>query len=491
MIDIPTLITFIVYFAAIIGVGIIASNRNKNISDYVLGGRSLGSAVAAMGVGASDMSGWLLLGLPGAIYASGMKEIWMPIGLSIGAFLNWQFVAKRLRVYTKVANDALTIPGYFDNRFLDRSKSLRVVSAVAILVFFTFYAASGFVSGAVLFKSTFGLNYYVALWIGAIIIILYTCLGGFLAVNWADFFQGTLMFIALVIVPIVALFHLGGWQPTINNIGQQQLSYLDAFSHIDWVLTLSLLSWGLGYFGQPHILVRFMATKSPREIPKARFICMSWMILSLYGAIFTGFIGIAYFSKTPLANPEIVFLEFTRLLFNPWIAGILLAAVLSAIMSTIAAQLLASASALSEDFYDTLLRRNASDRELVIVSRVTVLIVALVAVALAHNPDSSILKLVGYAWAGLGASFGPLIILSLFWPRVTRNAALAGIVVGGSAVIIWKLITDITHSQLYTLIPGFFCSLAAIIIVSLLDKKPSKEILEQHQKFLAKLHEYS
>lgn len=515
MLNLPTIVTFIIYFAGIIVVGIIASRVTKNLSDFVLGGRSLNGAIAAMGVGASDMSGWLLLGLPGAIYAAGIKEIWLPVGLSIGAFLNWQFVAKRLRVYTEVAKDSLTIPAYLDNRFHDDSKLLRVITATAVLVFFTFYAASGFVSGAVLFQTSFNMDYHVSLLIGAAVIIIYTSIGGFLAVNWTDFFQGSLMFLALLVVPITAFYHLDGWQDIFSTIKSMNVDYVDAFSGATYVGIFSLLAWGLGYFGQPHILVRFMATKKPSEIPKARCICMTWMILSLYGAIFTGFIGIAYYAKAPLANPETVFLAFTHELFNPWIAGILLAAVLSAIMSTIAAQLLASSSALSEDFYYTFIRPKASNHELVVVSRSTVLIVAVIAVLLASNPQSSILQLVGYAWAGLGASFGPSILLSLFWPRMTRNGAVAGIVSGGVIVIGWhqlhtifaekvsiftnSLLTlaekDPSHGVLpwlfehsnifeyYALIPGFLISVVAIITVSLLDKKPSQAIYDEFAEF--------
>lgn len=521
MLDLPTIITFLVYFSAIIAVGIAANRVTKNLSDFVLGGRSLSGAIAAMGVGASDMSGWLLLGLPGAIYASGIRGIWLPIGLSIGAYFNWQFIAKRLRVYTEVAKDSLTIPAYFDNRFHDDSKLLRIVTATAVLVFFTFYAASGFVSGAVLFQTSFNLDYHLSLWIGAIVIIGYTSIGGFLAVNWTDFFQGSLMFLALMVVPISAFYHLDGWQHLFETVKHIDIHYVDAFSGVSIISIISLLSWGLGYFGQPHILVRFMATRDPSEIPKARCICMTWMVFSLYGAIFTGFIGIAYFAKQPLSNPETVFLEFTRQLFNPWIAGILLGAVLSAIMSTIAAQLLASASALSEDFYNTFIRTNASNKELVIVSRLTVLIVALLAVFLAQNPKSSVLQLVGYAWAGLGAAFGPVILLSLFWKRMTRNAAIAGVITGGIIVIIWQQLSEIAkgknselgdlllslydysshashetltaighyfmaHSEvfkLYPLVPGFIASLLAIVITTYLTEKPSKAIYQEFLKF--------
>lgn len=455
-----------------------ASRRTRNLADFLLGGRSLGGAMAALGAGASDMSGWLLLGLPGAVYTLGLQEIWLPIGLSIGAYLNWQFVAKRLRVYSEIANNSLTIPAYFDNRFRDTSGILRVVTASAVLIFFTFYAAAGFVGGALLFQSALGINYTTALWIAGILLVGYTAIGGFLAVSWTDFFQGSLMFFALLLVPLVTLSDLNGhWDAAITNIQNINPQLTDVFANISFLTICSLLAWGLGYFGQPHILVRFMATKSAKEIPKARFICMTWMILSLYGAVFTGFIGIAYFSTTPLTDPESVFLILAQSLFSPWIAGILLAAVLSAIMSTIAAQLLASSSAVTEDFYHRFLRKKAGAKESILISRLTVIIVALMAIGLAYNPESSILNLVAYAWAGLGAAFGPVMLFSLFWRRMTRNAAVAGIILGGASVIIWKqLYAWGGLFTLYEIIPGFILASVAIIVVSLLDKKPAPEI---------------
>lgn len=480
MVDISTVVVFVFYFSIILGIGVYTSRYNKSLSDFVLAGRSLGGTVAAMGVGASDMSGWLLLGLPGAAYATGIHVIWMPIGLTVGAYLNWQFIAKRLRVYTEVASDSLTIPSYFEHRFFDESKILRVITALTILVFFTFYMASGFVGGAILFSSTFNIDYHTALWIGATIIITYAALGGFLAVNWTDMFQGTLMFFALMIVPITALNELGGWQPTLALAEKANLNFINVFSRESWISIISLFAWGLGYFGQPHILVRFMATTSPAEIPKARFICMNWMILSLYGAVFTGFIGIAFFHANPLSDAETVFLAFAKVLFNPWVAGFLLAAVLSAIMSTIAAQLLASSSSLTEDFYHTFLRKKAGSRELVFMSRLTVIMIALVAVFIAQNPESSVLHLVSYAWAGLGASFGPVVLLSLFWPRMTRNGAIAGILVGGFTVIAWELLANLGGIfKIYSILPAFILGCIAIIAVSLLDKKPMKKIADQ------------
>jgi sodium/proline symporter len=481
-INIPTLIAIIVYLVGMLLIGFLAARMTKDLSDYVLGGRRLGAGVAALSAGSSDMSGWLMLGLPGAVYLGGMGEIWLPIGLAVGAYLNWQFVAKPLRVYTEVANDSITVPGYFENRFHDTSKILRVVSAIVILIFFTFYTSSSLVGGAILLENSFGMDYTVALWVGAAVILSYTFFGGFLAASWTDFIQGILMFLALIIIPIVAIQELGGWNEALQQIGTIDPTHLDVASGATFVGVASLLAWGLGYFGQPHILVRFMGLKSTNDVPKARLIGMTWMVLSLFGALFVGFAGIAYFADTPLENSETVFIMFSQVLFNPWVAGFLLAAILSAIMSTVDSQLLVSSSALAQDFYKSIFRRNASKKEEMIVGRIAVLGIAVIAIFLGYNPESKVLELVSYAWAGFGAAFGPVIILSLFWKRMTRNGALAGIIVGAATVIVWKQITGGIF-DLYELAPGFLFAGIAIIIVSLLDKEPSKEVQEQYNQF--------
>ncbi|MGA5691838.1 sodium/proline symporter PutP [Cytobacillus pseudoceanisediminis] len=481
-INIPTLIAIIVYLVGMLLIGVLAARMTKDLSDYVLGGRGLGAGVAALSAGASDMSGWLMLGLPGAVYLGGMGEIWLPIGLAAGAYLNWQFVAKPLRVYTEVANDSITVPGYFENRFHDTSKLLRVVSAIVILVFFTFYTSSSLVGGAILLENSFGMDYTLALWVGAAVILSYTLFGGFLAASWTDFIQGILMFLALIIIPITAIQELGGWNETLDQISAIDPTHLDVASGATFVGVVSLLAWGLGYFGQPHILVRFMGLKSTNDVPKARLIGMTWMVLSLFGALFVGFAGIAYFADAPLANSETVFIMFSQVLFNPWVAGFLLAAILSAIMSTVDSQLLVSSSALAQDFYKSIFRRNASKKEEMIVGRIAVLGIAIIAIFLGYNPESKVLELVSYAWAGFGAAFGPVIILSLFWKRMTRNGALAGIIVGAVTVIVWAQLTGGLF-DLYELAPGFLFAGLAIIIVSLLDRAPSKEVQEQYNQY--------
>jgi len=427
------------------------------------------------------MSAWLLMGLPGAVYLMGINQIWLPLGLTIGAYLNWQFIATRLRVYTEIVNDAITIPEYFVNRFHDQSKVIRVVAASIILIFFTVYTASGLVAGAFLMEQTFGFNYQVALWGGAAIIMTYTAFGGFLAVSWTDFLQGMLMLVALCIVPYVTMQHLGGFRETIAIIANHDINFVDAYAGITLIGTISLLAWGLGYFGQPHIIVRFMSVKTHHEIPKAKMICMSWMVFSLLGAMFTGYAGIAYFIKEPLVNPELVFIALSKTLFTPWISGLIMAAILSSTMCAIDSQMLVSSSALTEDLYKGLIRKNASQKELVWVGRLAVLLIALVAIFLASNPKSRILELVAFAWAGLGAAFGPSIILSLYWKRMTRNGAVAGMLVGALTAIIWHQLKGGIF-EFYELLPGFIFSAVVVVLVSLLDKKQSAEVNDEFNK---------
>ncbi|WP_180022140.1 MULTISPECIES: sodium/proline symporter PutP [unclassified Acinetobacter] len=483
----PTLVTFIFYILAMLAIGLYAYRATHNFDEYILGGRSLGSVVTALSAGASDMSGWLLMGLPGAIYLSGLSEAWIAIGLIIGAWLNWLIVAGRLRVHTEYQNNALTLPDYFTSRFADRKKILRIISAVVILVFFAIYCASGMVAGARLFESLFGWNYTTALWIGAIATISYVCIGGFLAISWTDTFQAGLMIFALLITPIITYLALGDNSQNLAAIletARPQASNL--FEGLSTVAILSSMAWGLGYFGQPHILVRFMAADSVKSIPNARRIGMTWMILCLGGAVAAGYIGIAYFQVHPElasvvnANPETVFMELTKILFNPWIAGIILAAILAAVMSTLSCQLLVCSTTLTEDLYKGFIRKNASQKELVWIGRAMVLAIAVFAITFAMNPASKVLGLVAYAWAGFGAAFGPLIILSLLWKRMTLNGAIIGMIVGAVTVIVWK--NYLGHLGLYEIIPGFIFSAISIVVVSLLGKAPEADVVERFEK---------
>ena len=466
-----------IYFIAMFSIGIYAYSATKgDLTGFMLGGRNLNPAVTALSAGASDMSGWMLLGLPGAMYISGLSSAWIALGLTLGAYLNYLLVAPRLRVFTELLDDAVTIPEYFERRFDDRGHLIRILSSVVIIIFFAIYTTSGVVAGGKLFESSFGLNYELGLFITAGVVVAYSTFGGFLAVSTTDFVQGCIMFLALILVPIVTLNQIG-------SVAQTQY-YLMELSPAMLTLgggsllgILSAASWGLGYFGQPHIIVRFMAIRSVREIKIARRIGMSWMIISLTGAIAVGLVGAAYIKSIGgnLSDPETIFIFLSNTLFDPLVSGFLLAAILAAIMSTISSQLLVTSCSLTEDIYHTFLRKKANDTELVLVGRFSIVAVALLAIFLAHNRDSSILSLVSNAWAGFGAAFGPVVLLSLFWARMTRQGALAGIVVGASAVLFWIYgdftINNQTPSDyIYEIVPGFFAGVIAIFIVSLLTK---------------------
>ncbi|WP_394204063.1 sodium/proline symporter PutP [Shewanella waksmanii] len=481
-IELPILITFIGYLVLMMAIGLWAYKATDSVDDYILGGRGMGPGVTALSVGASDMSGWLLLGLPGAVYLGGLGEAWIGIGLVLGAYLNWLFVAKRLRVYTEFTDNALTLPDFFEKRFSDTKGILKLVSAITILVFFTFYASSGMVGGAILFEKVFGLDYTLALIIGSTIIVAYTFVGGFFAVSWTDFFQGCLMLIALLIVP-VAIFSQPETQHGLDNIDPAMLQMFS--SNTTAIGLISLLAWGLGYFGQPHILSRFMAIKAAKDIAVSRRIAMSWMVVALIGALATGIAGSLYFASEPLSNPETVFIHLAHAAFNPWIGGILIAAILSAIMSTIDSQLLVCSSVITEDFYKKWLRPQASSQELMLIGRIGVVAIAVIAGIIALNPESSVLGLVSYAWAGFGAAFGPVVLLSLFWQDYSRNGAVTTIIVGALTVVIWKQLSGGIF-ELYEIVPGFIFATLAGVIVSRLSA-PSDETKQQFRVFTSKL----
>ena len=488
-ISLSLLVTFVSYLVLVALIGYLAYKFTNNLSDFVLGGRSLNGPVAALSAGASDMSAWLLMGLPGAVYLSGLTKIWLPIGLCIGAYVSWRVVAPRLRIYTEVANDSLTIPAYLDNRFRDTSGVIRMLSALATLVFFAFYTASGLVGGAILLSTTFGMDYHSALLLGTAIIVSYTFIGGFLAVSWTDFFQGTFMFICLLLVPFLAVSELGGVKATIDIVASKQSTALNWTEGLTILSAVNLLAWGFGYFGQPHILVRYMAVKNLAAIPIARRICMLWMSLSLLGAVLTGIVGIAYFSDYPMRDPESVFIHFSQILFAPAMAGFILAAILSSIMCALDSQMLASSSALTEDIYHAFLRKKASQKELMWVGRIAVCIMSVVAVLMASKEGSRVLDLVGFAWAGLASSFAAPVVLSLFWPRMTRVGAIAGLLTGMMTVIIWHLyVAPNLPFALYEIIPGITLSLLAVFIGSkMTSADPDQQVEFRHVQQLCQV----
>lgn len=484
--NIYELISIGLYMLLMILIGLYSYKKSTSNSDeFLIGGRKMGAAVTALSAGAADMSGWLLMGLPGAMYLSGLSASWIAIGLTIGAFLNYVIVAPRLRVYTEVAKNAITLPVFFENRFHDKTQLLKIASSVLILVFFTLYTSAGMVSGGRLFESAFNMDYYTGLFVTSSVVVLYTFLGGFLAVSLTDFVQGTIMVLALVILPIVIISQIGGLSDTMTIIENKKSNYLDLFKGTTTISILSLMAWGLGYFGQPHILVRFMAIEHVKDIPKARNIGISWMIFTVGGAMLVGLFGIAYLQKFDLATmqrfdgskevAETIFIHLSRVLFHPLIGGFLLSAILAAVMSTISSQLLVTSSSMTEDIYKTFINKNATPKSMLIMSRISVLIVAIIALLLSLNPKDSILNLVGNAWAGFGAAFGPLIILSLLWKRTTAMGGLAGMLVGGAVVLAWVYVPH-NYKEVYEMIPGFILSFLTIIVVSLLTKPVSKEI---------------
>lgn len=494
----PIITTFVIYILGMLSIGYYYYRKNASIEDYFLGGRSLNPYVTAFSAQASDMSGWLLMGFPGAVYAGGFNAMWIGIGLAVGTYLNWQFTAKRLRRYTEIV-EAITIADYFENRFKDKSHALRIVSALVILVFFTIYVSSGLVAGGVLFENLLGINYNVAVYLAVLVVGLYTFLGGFLAVSWTDFVQGSLMFIALLIVPVVAISSLGGFGNLWNQIGDinpallnaakvvnynfaEKVAWTTAPDRISFIGMISLLGWGLGYFGMPHILVRFMGIRSARQLPVSQFVGVTWVVISLIGAVMVGIVGIVMLPA--LENPETVFLTLLKQSFNPWLAGVFLAAVLAAIMSTIDSQLLVSSSVLAEDFYKALIRSDASQKELLWVSRGVVILITIIGLVFALS-GGTILDIVAYAWAGLGAAFGPAILFSLFWKRTSRNGALAGIIVGGLTVIIWK--NYFAYTGLYEIIPGFILNALVIFLVSFFGEGPAPEVEAEFERAMKPL----
>ncbi|RZR44485.1 sodium/proline symporter PutP [Vibrio vulnificus] len=485
--------TFIAYLLLMVAIGVYAYKKTSSSSDYFLGGRSLGPWPAALSAGASDMSGWLLLGLPGYAYAAGIESFWLAGGLLVGTWANWLVSAKRLRTYS-IQTDALTLPEFLSRRFDDKSKLIQTISAFFILLFFLFYTSSGLVAGGKLFETVFGLDYSTAVIIGTLCVVSYTLFGGFLAVSWTDLVQGLLMAAALMIVPIAVMEGGFGQLATdMHNINPELLTlWNDAKGEpLSAIAIISLVAWGLGYFGQPHILARFKASRTNRELGTARRIAVGWAALSMAGAILVGLVGLVWVNGHPgteLADGEKIFMLLVNTVFHPVIAGILLAAILAAVMSTADSQLLVSSSALAEDFYKQVIKPDASSQEIVMVGRIGVVVISIIALILAMTPDSSVLGLVSYAWAGFGAAFGPAVVLSLYWKGMNRNGALAGILIGGITIVVWKQLTG-GWFDVYEIVPGIIFSTIAIVGVSKLTGGADNTVLEQHREFEKKLVE--
>lgn len=487
------IIAIIIYMAVMLAIGYWSYRQTDEYDDYVLAGRGLNPFVAALSAGASDMSGWLLLGLPGALFVTGMSELWIAIGLLIGAWANWKWVAPRLRAYTEVADDSITLPSFFENRLADRSHLLRVVSSIIIIVFFTFYVSSGMVSGGRYFESTFGAAYIDGMLIVAVITVTYTFIGGFLAVSYTDAVQGTLMFISLIIVPVAALLFLDhpgdiwtwatshDYGPYKDGVGNP--TYFNLISGVSAAAVIGNLAWGLGYFGQPHIIVRFMALRSPTDAKQGRLIGVGWMLFSIAGATFVAIVGTAFFGQNPditivdQKSYETIFLDMGRVLFHPLIAGLILTAVLAAIMSTISSQLLVTSTSLIEDLFKLLKKDLPNENVMINLSRTAVVAVAVVAGVLAINPSDSILGLVAFAWAGFGSAFGPLVLFMLYWRRLNVPGAVAGMITGAVVAFAWG--QSPLSDSLYEMVPGFLSSVVVTVLVTLATKAPTSEITDR------------
>ncbi len=500
------LLAFILYFVVILGIGIFFFFKSKGggEKDYFLGGRSMGPWVTALSAQASDMSGWLLMGFPGSILAAGMGQVWIGIGLALGTAANWIFVARRLRKFSQAANDSITVPQYLSNRFLTKSPVLQIICAVVFLVFFTIYVASSFVAGAKVFGKvipSLAENPSLALLIFAAIIILYTFLGGFKAVCWTDFFQGLMMLVALLAVPIVLLFfkevNLSMLNtPLTNPDGVTTVFNANPFS-ASWQEIASGLAWGLGYFGMPHIIVRFMSTKNSKVLKKSATIGIVWVVLSLGAAIAFAILGRAFDPTRTLVETgktDLIFITLVEEIFSgPWVfvAGLLLSAIVAAAMSTADSQLLVASSSFTSDIYKPVFRKKASDKEILWIGRIVVLIIAVIAYFIAKagmenegGSANAIMTMVDNAWGGFGSAFGPVIILSLFWKRFTYKGAIAGVVAGAVVDVAWMLLlTDATG--VYELLPGFIAGLVFAVVVSLIDKKPSKEVEALYEKAIS------
>ena len=485
-----------VYLIAMLGVGVWFAKKNNSVDDFYLGGRKLGPFVTAMSAEASDMSSWLLMGLPGVAYLSGLAEAsWTAIGLAVGTYLNWLIVAKRLRRYTHKANNSITLPAFFENRYRDKSHALMAISAIMIVIFFVPYTASGFSACGKLFASLFGTSYMTAMLISAAVIVIYTVMGGFLAASFTDLIQSIIMTVALIVVLSFGVAQAGGLDAVMDN-AQSLAGYLSLTQTHDAVtggassyslLTIcSLLAWGLGYFGMPHILLRFMAIEEEKKLALSRRVATVWVVISMGVAIFIGVVGNGMTkagAMEQLADSETIIVQIASLIshygvFAALIAGVILAGILAATMSTADSQMLAASSSVSQNLLVEFFHLKITGRKSVVVARSTMVVIALVAAFLARDPNSSVFRVVSFAWAGFGAAFGPVVLFGLFWRRSNKWGALAGMVVGGAMVFIWKygIATLGGAFAIYELLPAFIAASIAIVVVSLLTEKPSGEI---------------
>lgn len=498
------LITIIVYLLVMVVVGIVCSKKNNDVSDFYLGGRKLGPLVTAMSAEASDMSSWLLMGLPGVAYLSGASEAgWTAIGLAIGTYLNWLIVAKRLRVYSHECNNSITIPDFFSNRFRDKNKILMGIAALVILIFFVPYTASGFAACGKLFNSLFGMDYHLAMILAAVIIIAYTSIGGFLAASTTDLLQSIVMTLALVVIVCFGVSSAGGFGAVADNAKSLAGYFSLTSSHnadgssspYSFLSIASTLAWGLGYFGMPHVLLRFMAIENKKKLKTSRRIASVWVVIAMGVAIFIGFIGNAMTANGKigsLADSETVVMDIAKLMSEngviaALVAGLIFAGILACTMSTSDSQLLAASSSMSENIIGGILNIKLSKKAAMLTARIVLIVIAVVSIFIAWNPDNSVFRIVSFAWAGFGATFGPVMLAALFWKRSNKIGAIAGIISGGITVFVWKfVISDLGGAfAIYELLPAFIVASIAIVVGSLLTKAPEKEIVDEYEKVQA------
>jgi len=505
------LVAMVIYMATVIAIGLIYAKRaNKNSEEYFLGGRSLGPWVTAMSAEASDMSGWLLMGLPGVAYWCGLADaFWTAFGLAVGTYFNWLIVSKRLRRYSVRANNSITLPEFFSNRFREKKKTIMLIAAAFILIFFTVYASSCFVTCGKLFSTLFGTSYVSMMILGAIFVLLYTILGGFLAESASDFMQAIVMIVALTVIVVLSTINAGGIgavfenaraipgfmeffglaTPTLDANGQQLVEagkpVFGAAADYGFLTVCSMMAWGLGYFGMPQVLLRFMAIRKEEELTRSRRIAMIWVVISLGVAVFIGIVGRQIFPDAHLTKSaaENIFITLATSSLPPILAGFVMAGILAATISSSDSYLLIAASALSKNIYQGICKKDATDKQVMLVSRITLLVLAAVGIVIALDENSVIFQIVSFAWAGFGATFGPLMLFSLFWKRINKPGAIAGMLSGAGMVFLWKLVISKLGGAfaIYELLPAFIFSSVCIVVVSLLTKAPSKEIEEDFE----------
>lgn len=472
-----TVAAFILYIAILFTIGFASKKKNQTSSDFILGSRGMNFWLTALAAHASDMSSWIFMAYPAVVYSLGLSQAWAAIGLTLFMFLNWQYVAPKLRTMTETY-ESFTLSSFFESRFSDTSGAIRIITVIASLIFYTIYISSGLVALGLLTETLFNIKYIIGVTLGIFVIIPYLFIGGYITLAWTDFFQGIFLMLVIVFVPFYVLSHIGGWSVVHEAISQKP-TFQSLIPHQGWggfaTIFMLMTGWGLGYFGQPHIITKFMGIRNPKEMPKSKWVGITWQAISLSAATLVGIVGIAFYAKTPLPDTQLVFINMALGLFHPFIAAFILCAILGATITCMDSQILVLASNLTEDFYKRMMRKDATSKELLIVSRVSIFIIALISYGIASTTSSSIFSLVSYAWFGLGASFGPLVLFSLYSKRTNRIGAWGGLISGTLIAALWPLINDSFGWNIPSILPGFIVSSSAIWILSSLTQYKSDQ----------------